>query len=71
MASQQWDSDWGDNNAQNSHPKDATYRRKSYEPFRFVNLWKRSKETGRQLFRQGKYKGKEVGERIEQWRRRA
>ena len=36
MASQQWDSDWGDNNAQNSHPKDATYRRKSYEPFRCV-----------------------------------
>ena len=34
MASQQWDSDLGDNNAQNSHSKDATYRRKSYEPFR-------------------------------------
>ncbi len=34
MASQQWDSDLGDNNNQNSHSKDATYRRKSYEPFR-------------------------------------
>ena len=38
---------------------------------RLVNIWKRSKETGRQLLRQGKYKTKEVGERLEQWRRRA
>lgn len=71
MASQQWESDLGDNNTQNSHSRDASYRGKSYEPFRLVNLWKRSKETGRQLLRQGKYKSKEVGERIDQWRRKA
>ena len=34
MASQQWQSDLGDNNTQNSHSEDATFRRKSYEPFR-------------------------------------
>ena len=36
MASQQWESDLGDNNTQNSHSHDATYRRKSYEPFRYA-----------------------------------
>ncbi len=34
MASQQWESDLGDNNTQNSHSRDASYRGKSYEPFR-------------------------------------
>lgn len=29
-------SDIGDDNSQNSHPQNATYRRKSYEPFRCV-----------------------------------
>ena len=31
-----WDSDLGDNNTQNSHPANATYRRKNYEPFRWA-----------------------------------
>ncbi|CAK0781356.1 hypothetical protein CVIRNUC_005353 [Coccomyxa viridis] len=68
---QQWNSEWGDANAHNSHPQTATYGKKSYEPFRLTNIWKRGKQTAKDLYRQGKYRSKEVGEQLEQWRKRA
>ena len=38
---------------------------------RLANIWKRGKQTAKDLYRQGKYRSKEVGERLEQWRKRA
>lgn len=38
---------------------------------RLANIWKRGKQTAKDLYRQGKYRTKEVGERLEQWRKRA
>ena len=38
---------------------------------RLTNIWKRGKQTAKDLYRQGKYRSKEVGEQLEQWRKRA
>ncbi|BDA43489.1 hypothetical protein COCOBI_04-5010 [Coccomyxa sp. Obi] len=65
---------WNDNTVYTpTQDRDSTmtyYRPKSYEPWRIVNIWKKSKAGGSRLWRKTQYHGKELAMRLEKWRHR-